>query len=172
MPPRKINTRNSFLRKKDLFDALGLVSLAMRPCRNCAMSSKACCVNDDFEKCVECVRSSRGCDLAISSTSIKRIYEERMRLKKEVREARAKLSRLKKQLDFLENKEEEMIVTKWKNIDDLKMNEAHFTKFVAKTLELLFDVSFEQFQLSIDWNWATAFLPSFDRTSLEGFDND
>jgi hypothetical protein len=35
-----------------------------------------------------------------------------MRLKKEVRVARAKLSRLKKQLDFLENKKKEMIVTK------------------------------------------------------------
>ena len=95
-----------------------------------------------------------------------------MRLKKEVREARAKLSRLKKQLDFLENKEEEMIVTKWKNIDDLEMNEAHFTKFVAKTPKLLFDVSFEQFQLSIDWNWATAPLPSFDETSLEDPNSD
>jgi len=30
--------------------------------------------------------------LTISSTSIKRIYEKRMRLKKEMREARAKLS--------------------------------------------------------------------------------
>jgi len=110
MPSRKINTKNSFLRKKDLLDALELVSLVMRPCRNCATSSKACCVNNDFEKCVECVRSNRGCDLAISSTSIKRIHEKRMRLKKEVREARAKLSQLKKQLDFLENKKEEMIV--------------------------------------------------------------
>jgi len=84
----------------------------MRLCRNCATSSKAYCVGNDFKKCVECVRSSRDCDLTISLASIKRIYEERMRLKKEVREARAKLSRLKKQLDFLENKEEEMIVTK------------------------------------------------------------
>ena len=113
MPSRKINTRNFFsLRKKDLFDALKLVSFVMRSCRNCAMSSKAYCVNDDFEKCVECVRFDRDCDLTISSTSIKRIYEKRMRLKKEMREARAKLSRLEKQLDFLENKEEEMIVTK------------------------------------------------------------
>ena len=150
MPPRKINTRNSSLRKKDLLDALGPVSLAMRPCRNCAMSDKACCVGDDSKKCVECVRSNRGCDLAISPASIKRIHGERMRLKKEVREARAKLSRLKKQLDFLEDKEEEMIVTKWKNIDDLKTNEAHFTESVAKTSELLFNVSFEQFQLSTD----------------------
>ncbi len=148
MPPRKINFRNSSLRKKDLLDALGLASLVMRPCRNCATSNKAYCVGDDFKKCVECVRSNRDCDLAISSASIKRIYEKRMRLKKEVREARAKLSRLKKQLDFLENKEEEMIVTKWKNIGDLEMDEAHFTKFVAKTSKLLFDVSSKQFQLS------------------------
>jgi len=112
MSSRKINTRNSSLHKKDLFDALELVSLVMRPCRNCATSSKAYCVNNDSKKCVERVRSSRGCDLAISPALIKRIYEERMRLKKEVREARAKLSRLKKQLDFLENKEKEMIVTK------------------------------------------------------------
>jgi len=94
------------------------------------------------------VRSNRDYDLAISSTSIKRIYEKRMRLKKEVREARAKLSRLKKQLNFLENKEKEMIVTKWKNIDDLEMNEARFTKSIVKTSKLLFDVSSKQFQLS------------------------
>jgi len=89
-----------------------------------------------------------------------------------VREARARLSRLEKQLDFLENKKEEMIVTKWKNIDDLEMNEAHSTKSIAKTLELLFDVSFEQFQLSTNWNWATASLPDLNRTFLEGFDSD
>ena len=96
MSPRKINTRNSFLRKKDLLDALELVSLAMRPCRNCATSSKIYCVSNDSKKCVECVRSSRDCDLAISSTSIKRIHRKRMRLKKEMREARAKLNRLEK----------------------------------------------------------------------------
>ncbi len=143
MPSRKINTKNFSLRKKDFFDALELVSLVMRPCRNCATSSKVYCVDNDFEKCVKCVRFDRDCDLTISLASIKQIYEKRMRLKKEMRETRAKLSQLKKQLDFLENKKKEMIVTKWKNIDDLEMNEAHFTKFIAKTFELLFDVSFE-----------------------------
>ncbi len=112
MPSRKINTRNSFLRKKDFLDALELASLAMRSCCNCATSSKIYCVNNNSKKCVKCVRSNRDYNLAISSTSIKQIYEKRMRLKKEVREARAKLSRLEKQLDFLENKKKEMIVTK------------------------------------------------------------
>ncbi len=66
-----------------------------------------------------------------------------MRLKKEVRDARAKLSRLKKQLDFLKNKKKKMIVTKWKNIDDLKINEAYFVKSITKIFKLLFDVSFK-----------------------------
>jgi len=92
MPSKKINTRNFFLRKKDLFDALKFMSLVMRSCRNCAMSSKIYCVNNDFEKCVKCVRSNRDYNLTISSTLIKRVHEKRMRLKKEVREARAKLS--------------------------------------------------------------------------------
>jgi len=84
----------------------------MRFCCNCTMFSKTYCVNNDFKKCVKCVRSNRDCDLAIFSTLIKRIHGERMRLKKEVRDARTKLSRLKKQLDFLKNKKKEMIVTK------------------------------------------------------------
>ncbi len=96
MPSRKINIRNFFLRKKDFLDALKLVSFVMRSCRNCAMSSKIYCVNDDFKKCVNCVRFNRDCDLTISLASIKRIYKKRMRLKKKMREARTKLSRLKK----------------------------------------------------------------------------
>jgi len=92
MPSRKINTRNFFFRKKDLFDALNLIFLAMRSCCNCTMSSKIYCVNNNSKKCVKCVRSNRNCNLAISSTLIKRIYKERMRLKKEVRDVRTKLS--------------------------------------------------------------------------------
>ncbi len=57
------------------------------------------------------MQSDRNCNLTISSASIKQIYRERMRLKKEIRDARAKLSRLKKQLDFLKNKKEKIIVT-------------------------------------------------------------
>ncbi len=110
MSSKKINTKNSSFRKKEFLDALDFVCLAMRPCRNCAMSSKVYCVSDNFKKCVKCVRSSRDYDLAILSISIKRIYKKRLRLKKEVRETRAKLSRMKKQLDFLKDKEKEMIV--------------------------------------------------------------
>jgi len=112
MSSRKINIRNFFSRKKDFLDALSSIFLAMRPCRNCTMSSKTCCVNNDSKKCVKCVRSNRDYDLAISLASIKRIHEKRMRLKREMRDTHAKLSRLEKQLNFLKNKKKEMIVTK------------------------------------------------------------
>ncbi len=82
----------------------------MRSCRNCTMSSKIYCVNNNFKKCIKCVRSNCDYNLTISFASIKRIYEERMRLKKEVRDAHAKLNRLKKQLNFLKNKKKKMIV--------------------------------------------------------------
>ncbi len=58
------------------------------------------------------MRSSCNCNLTISFISIKQIYKEQIRLKKEVRNARAKLSRLEKQLNFLKNKKKEIIVTK------------------------------------------------------------
>ncbi len=112
MSLRKINIKNSSFCKKDFFDALSFVCLAMRSCRNCAISNKACCISDNSKKCVKCVRLSRNYDLAILFISIKRIYEKRLRLKKEVREAHIKLSRLKKQLNFLKDKEKKMIVTK------------------------------------------------------------
>ncbi len=64
----------------------------MRSCRNCTMSSKIYCVNNNSKKCVKCVRSSCDYNLTIFSISIKRIYKKRMRLKKEMRDARAKLS--------------------------------------------------------------------------------
>ncbi len=72
----------------------------MRFCRNCTMFNKTYCVSDNFEKCIECVRLNRNYNLTILSILIKRIYEKRLYLKKEMCETRAKLSRLKKNLIF------------------------------------------------------------------------
>ncbi len=58
------------------------------------------------------MRSNCNCNLAIFSTLIKQIYKKQIYLKKEVRNARAKLSQLEKQLNFLKNKKKEIIVIK------------------------------------------------------------
>ncbi len=68
----------------------------MRSCYNCTMSSKIYCVNNNFKKCVKCVRSNCNCNSTISFILIKQIYKERMLLKKEMRNVRTKLSQLEK----------------------------------------------------------------------------
>jgi len=76
------------------------------------MSNKTYYVNDNFEKCIKCVRLNRNYNLIILFASIKRIYKKKLCLKKEMREVHIRLSRLKKQLDFLKNKEKEIIIIK------------------------------------------------------------
>ena len=89
---RKINTRNFFSRKKDLFDTLNLISLAIRSCCNCTMSSKIYYINNNFKKYIKYMRSSCNYNLTISFILIKQIYKEQIRLKKEVRNTYTKLS--------------------------------------------------------------------------------
>ncbi len=105
MSLRKVNIRNSSSCKKDFFDALDLVCLAMRFYSNCAISTKIYCINDNFKKYIKCVQLSCNYNLTVLSTSIKQIYKKQLRLKKEIRKAYAKLNCLKRQLNFLENKE-------------------------------------------------------------------
>ncbi len=89
---RKINIRNFFFRKKDLFDVLNSIFLAMRFYCNCTISSKIYCVNNNSKKCVIYMRFNCNCNLTISFVLIKQIYRKQMRLKKEVRDTHAKLS--------------------------------------------------------------------------------
>ncbi len=92
MSSRKINTRNFFFRKKDFFDALDLIFLAMRSYYNCTISSKIYCINNNSKKYIKYMQSNCNYNLTISFTLIKQIYKEQMRLKKEVRNAYTKLS--------------------------------------------------------------------------------
>jgi len=85
----------------------------MRSCCNCAISNKTYYISDNFKKYIEYMRLSRNCNLTILSTSIKQIYKKKLRLKKEMCEARAKLCYLKKQLNSLKDKEKEIIITKY-----------------------------------------------------------
>ena len=63
-----------------------------------------------------CNASGRFCDLYVPSVVIQRLHRERMKLRKQVRDARAvvaregaKLARLKQQLEHIEDREEELI---------------------------------------------------------------
>ncbi len=64
----------------------------MRSCCNCTMSSKIYCINNNFKKCIKYMRSNCNYNLTIFFILIKRIYKERIRLKKKVRNIYTKLS--------------------------------------------------------------------------------
>ena len=167
MPPRKVNNRTKAQRKSDLLDSIGPTAAAMRPCKNCVSRGLSCLVGEGSEKCTECIRSQRTCDLAISPVTLKRIHNERVRMKKEVREARirlqnemARVQRLEKQLEFLENQEEELVVSEWRNIHDLEEQEQQPAPVNPSVPDLLFDVSSELFELPPDLDWsAVSFSP-------------
>jgi len=112
MPPRKINDRNSSKRKEDLLNFANSLSLAMRPCKRCSSLGKTCILGETSKKCICCVKANKSCDLAISPTKLRRIHKERLRVRDAIREVEAKLYRLKHQLRQLENKEEEMVLSK------------------------------------------------------------
>ncbi len=83
----------------------------MRFCYNCTISNKVCCINNNSKKYIKYIQFNCNYNLTISFILIKQIYKEQIRLKK-VYNIYTKLSRLKKQLNFLKNKKKEIIIIK------------------------------------------------------------
>ena len=150
MSPIKSNNRTSSQRKQFLFSNFEILSLNMRPCKSCSFVNKQCLLSDAFEKCFACVASKKSCDLAISSFIMRRVHKERLRVQNEVREAKAKLQRLERQLKRLKDEEENLILREWDIVNCLEEKElqniSHFIIF--------FDVVSKQFQFpNLDWSF-------------------
>jgi len=71
---KKINTKNFFFRKKDFFDTLSSIFLAICSCCNCIISSKIYCINNNFKKYIKYIQSSCNYNLTIFFILIKQIY--------------------------------------------------------------------------------------------------
>ena len=107
-----------FIRRKSFVVNADPFASAMRFCKNCVASHQSCQMSDTSKKCMSCNASGRFCDLYVPSVVIQRLHRERMKLRKQVRDARAavarenaKLARLKQQFEHIENREEELIST-------------------------------------------------------------
>ena len=144
----------------------------MRPCDNCSRLNKECRVGNESDRCMECVRLNRKCDLAFSAVEWRRVKNERDRVYQELleshrkvteassaimeasklqQEAVAKATRLQTQFQFLENKEQKMIEREFRNIAELEEDER---KSSQPSLDgLLFDVSSEQFEVPPGFDW-------------------
>ncbi len=95
----------------------------MRLCNHCFNHSVKCRVDTDFDRCVECVRLDRKCDLIISEIEWERVRKKRARLRAELSETLTKAAHLQKQQELIESCWKNMMQRKFKNIEELKKNE-------------------------------------------------
>ena len=92
MPLRRLST----VRRKELVNNFSPDSLAMRPCASYRANNLSCRLGNKSKKYLEYIRRSLSYDLVISPSIIRRVYRDYLKLLKEVREARARLIRLKR----------------------------------------------------------------------------
>jgi len=151
-------TKNSTLRRRGLLERTGPGRAVMRPCEHCSRLQKECRVGNETDRCIECVRLGRKCDLTFSVVEWKRVKAERDRVlrelldaHKQVQEASARATRLQNQFVFLENKEQTMVEREFRNIAELEEDERKASE--PSLDDLLFDVSSEQVEIPPDLDW-------------------
>ena len=106
----KFNNRISSQRKQFFLSNFEFLFVNMRLCKFYSFANKQCLLGDAFEKCLACVASRRFCDFVILPFIMRRVHKKRLRVRNEMREAKAKLQRLKKQLKRLKDEEENLIL--------------------------------------------------------------
>jgi len=123
------------------------------PCSACRRSKTVCRVDRSSGRCAECIAKQRKCDLIVSDSECwssrllvlrvltftgKKIDSERERIAKEIRETEearqqleesllassSKISRLRKQLDFVDDRERSLISRELSSIEEVERLEA------------------------------------------------
>ena len=123
------------------------------PCSACRRSKTVCRVDRSSGRCAECIAKQRKCDLVVSDSECwssrlpvlrvltftgKKIDSERERIAKEIRETEearqqleesllassSKISRLRKQLDFVDDRERSLISRELASIEEVECLEA------------------------------------------------
>ena len=123
------------------------------PCSACRRSRTVCHVNRSSGRCAECIAKQRKCDLIVSDSECwssrllvlrvltftgKKIDSERERIAKEIRETEearqqleesllassSKISRLRKQLDFVDDREHSLISRELASLEEVERLEA------------------------------------------------
>ena len=108
----KINNRIFFQRKQFFISNFEILFVNMRFCKFCFFTIKQCLLNDAFEKYLTCVVSKKIYDFVIFSFIMRRMHKKQLRVQNEMREAKAKLQRLEKQLKRLKNEKKTFDIKK------------------------------------------------------------
>ena len=161
----------STARRRRLMISVEMRELASRACKNCLKDDTPgqCRVGTGYDKCIECQRLGRDCDLSpFNSAKWSRLQIRRDKLRSEFLEAfaqtkeassrfqesYAKVERLHKQLDFLEAKKREMMKAEVRNIADVEREEIAAGEGPEEPLSaFLAGSSFEDFELFEGWEF-------------------
>jgi hypothetical protein len=123
--PRATSSRTSTLRRYRQADKiLSCGVLAMRPCSHCVSSASLCVVSNTSEKCEQCHRFGRPCDLASPWVEFDRLQKQSEDLQAKAIEAEAKAHRLRKQRRVLLKKMKALGDREEKNIEEMEADEA------------------------------------------------
>jgi hypothetical protein len=101
----------------------------MRLCAHCVASSSLCVLLEVFEKCEQCHRFNRPCNLASPWAEVHRLLKQSDDLKEKMLKAEAKALRLRKQRRVILKKVRALGAREESNIEGLKMNKAASAAF-------------------------------------------
>ena len=123
--PRAVSSRTSTLRRHRQADKiLSIGVFAMRSCAHCVSSNSLCILSDISEKCEQCHRFNRPCDLAAPWAEVDRLLERRDKLREERLAAEAKAIRLRKQERQILKKVRALGSREEQNIQEMEEDEA------------------------------------------------
>ncbi len=150
--------KNFILHHKDLLERMNSEHAVMCLCEHCNHLQKKCHVDNEINHCIECIHINRKCNLTFLMMKWKRIKTEHdhvfcelLNIHKQMQEIFARTTCLQNQFVFLKNKKHTMIEWKFWNIIKLKKDERKTSESLLN--DLLFDVFFEQIEISSDFNW-------------------
>ncbi len=150
--------KNSILRCRDLLERMSSEHAVMCLCEHCSRLQKKCCVDNEFDHCIECVHLDHKYDLMFLMIEWKRIKTEcdhvlhkLLNTHKQMQKIFTRVTHLQNQFLFLKNKKQMMIEREFWNIVKLKKDERKTSE--SSLNDLLFDVSFKQIKISSDFDW-------------------
>ena len=168
-------TKNFILRRRDLLERMSSERAVMRFCEHCSRLQKKCRVDNEFNRCIECVHLDCKCNLTFLMMKWKRIKTERdcildelLNAHKQMQKIFARATRLQNQFVFLKNKKQTMIERKFWNIVELEKNERKTSE--SSLNDLLFDVFFKHVEISSDFDWLSFSTETITEASNSSWD--
>jgi TolA-binding protein len=103
----------------------------MRPCSSCTSFGVACILSAADERCEQCFRHNRVCELASRQAEAERVLRKKDELREQRWEAERKVVRLRKQERLLQKRLRELSKQEEQNIEEMEADEAAADAAVA-----------------------------------------